>query len=109
MPIDKILNATFSPEGQDLIWIEAPDHDDDGTPYRIWLLIQCETEKVIASVEGPTPRQLTYQAGVDGLRDCKFISLEAAQRHCVREAHKIIQTAHEIEQKSAKCAKISAK
>jgi hypothetical protein len=89
---DKITGATFTPERCGLHWVELFDQDDEsGEFYPIWLLVQCSTDRVLVSIDGPTSKQICYTTAVEGhggLR--KYISLDGAKRNAIAVAMQII-------------------
>jgi len=92
MKFDKILDAQFTADHErGLVWTETIETDDEAGVYPIWLPVQQGTDRILASIDGPTPKQLTYTVAVEGnsgLR--KFISLEGAKQNAISVAMQII-------------------
>lgn len=88
---DKILGSTFTQQGE-LTWISTEESDDAEKPnwYRIWLLVQPNTDRVLMTIDGPSKKQLCYAACAEsGSRRC-FISIEGAQKYAYSTAMKTL-------------------
>ena len=89
---DKILDASFSRERLGLHWVEFREKEDEtGEWYSCWLLVQETTDRMLVSIDGPTPRQICYTVSVEGCSGVrKYISLDGAKRNAVSVAMQII-------------------
>ena len=89
---NKILDAQFYPERCGLHWVETFEKDDNsGLWYKIWLLVQESTDRMLVSIDGPTAEQICYSVAVEGhsgLR--KYISLDGAKQNAISVAMQII-------------------
>lgn len=88
---DKILGSTFTQQGE-LTWVSTEESDDAEPPnwYRVWLLVQKGTDRVLITIEGPSDKQLCYAACAEIGTRRLFISLEGAQRYGFSLAMKTI-------------------
>lgn len=89
---DKILEATFSREDGELTWVQAFDFDSGEPPvsYQIWLLVQKGTDRVVATIDGPSLKQFCYSVASQGSSSRHFISLEGAKTYAVSLAKSIL-------------------
>jgi len=86
---DKITGATFAQDRCGLIWIESAEQEDDDEWKSIWLLVQPFTDRVMATIDGPTKKQLTYVVALEGSQR-RFISLDGAKKNAIAAAMQVI-------------------
>jgi hypothetical protein len=101
---DKLLSASFDADHeQGFVWIETWEQDHEEEVYPIWLLVETNTDRMLASIEGPTANNICYTVALEnsqGIR--KYISLDGAKRHAISEAMKILDQEKEKEAQERK-------
>lgn len=90
---DKITEAVFTPERCGLHWVEFQVQDQETHDWQTnWLLVEQATDRVLASIDGPSPKQICYAVAVEGHGGGRFyISLDGAKRNAIAVAMKILK------------------
>ena len=94
----KILASTFQPErGHGLTWVETTDwvmtsEGEAGDEYKVWLLVEDRTDRVITTIDGPTRLQLCYDVAAEARTPRKFISIDGAKRYALSLALEILES-----------------
>ncbi len=78
-------------------WIETPYGTQDGDPYTMFYMLH-QSGRVLATIEGPTKRQVCYFAQADNRQDRRYISLKPAKEWAESEGRRIL--GDEIQQKA---------
>lgn len=87
---DPILNPTFERERCGLIWLRGAQQNEEGKWADWWMLVQSSTDRVVASIDGTTAAQLTFDVCLEGGSRRKYISLEGAKRNAIACAMQIL-------------------
>ena len=78
-------------------WFEFPDRDRDadgafGQAYRSWLLVEANSDRVLATIDGPDENQICYAVWFADGRSRKYISEAGAKRYAICEAVAILES-----------------
>jgi hypothetical protein len=87
---DPILTPTFEQERCGLVWLRGASQNEEGKWADWWLLVQSSTDRVVATIDGTTDSQLTFDVCLEGGSRRKYISLEGAKRNAIACAMQIL-------------------
>jgi hypothetical protein len=93
---DKLTAATFAKGPMGLVWIQTTDKDhlgggEFGPGYDCWLLVECATDRVMATIDAPYPEKLCYVVAFEAGQGRRFISLQGAQRYAIGRAAEMLK------------------
>jgi hypothetical protein len=87
---DPILTPSFERERCGLVWVRGASQNEEGKWADWWLLVQSSTDRVVATIDGTTDSQLTFDVCLEGSSRRKYISLEGAKRNAIACAMQIL-------------------